>query len=236
MLVRVTTFVADHDALPADVAKRQLQLGINPGVRYLKGGWQWLVDALAAQAERRGVVIETRTSVSDLADLNADAVILATGTPQAAQKLAPEIVAPGPPATISSLDLAMNRLPKRTTLAFGLDEPTYYSKHSPPGHEPGVLMTAMSYAAAPKPDLERIADTVHPGWRDHLIFERHLPRMVPVSAVASPEHRPRAELRPGLFLAGDWVGPEGWLVDAALASGAAAAQAAIAARKELAPA
>ncbi len=130
----------------------------------------------------------------------------------------------------------MNRLPKRTVLAFGLDEPTYYSKHSPPGHEPGVLMTAMSYTAAPKPELERIADTVHPGWRDHRIFERHLPRMVPVSAVASPEHRPGPTLRPGLFLAGDWVGPEGWLVDAALASGAAAAKAAIAARKALAAA
>jgi predicted NAD/FAD-dependent oxidoreductase len=30
---------------------------------------------------------------------------------------------------------------------------------------------------------------------------------------------------PGLALAGDWVGPEGWLVDAALASGVAAADA-----------
>jgi predicted NAD/FAD-dependent oxidoreductase len=31
----------------------------------------------------------------------------------------------------------------------------------------------------------------------------------------------------GLYLAGDWVGPEGWLVDAALCSGAAAAAAAL---------
>lgn len=34
---------------------------------------------------------------------------------------------------------------------------------------------------------------------------------------------------PGLFLAGDWIGTEGWLVDAALASGAQAACALLAA-------
>ena len=226
-LVRVTTFVADHDALTADVARRQLQIGLNPGVRYLKGGWQWLVDALAAQARRRGATIQTRVSVSDLSDLDADVIVIATGTPQAAQKLVPEIEPPGPPAVISSLDIAMRELPNRRRFALGLDEPTYYSKHSPPGHA-GVLMTAMSYAGAPKTALEELADTVHPGWREHLIFERHLPRMVPVSAVASPATRPPVTLRPGVLLAGDWVGDEGWLVDAALASGAAAARAAIA--------
>jgi predicted NAD/FAD-dependent oxidoreductase len=31
----------------------------------------------------------------------------------------------------------------------------------------------------------------------------------------------------GLYLAGDWIGPEGWLVDAAISSGAAAAAAAL---------
>ena len=32
---------------------------------------------------------------------------------------------------------------------------------------------------------------------------------------------------PGVFMAGDWVGPEGLLADTALASGQAAAQAAL---------
>lgn len=225
-LVRVTTFVADHDALPADVAQMQMRLGVNPGVRYLKGGWQWLVDALAAQATRRGATIETRRSVTDLSELHADAVILATGLPDQAAKLAPEVVAPGPPAVISSLDLALRDLPNRTTFALGLDQPTYYSRHSPPNHE-HHLMTAMSYAAAPLDVLEGIADTVHPGWRDQVLFQRHLPKMVPISAIASPTARPPVTLRPGLLVAGDWVGDEGWLVDAALASGVAAAKAAI---------
>lgn len=246
MVLRVTTFVADHDVLPADVAKSQLRLGAFPGVRYLEGGWQWMVDALATQATHRGATLHTRTTVrslhravdgwaveTDEAAYDAQVVILAAGLPGDAAKLIDDIEAPGSPATISSLDLGLRRLPKRTVLAFGIDEPTYLSKHSPPDH-PHALMTAMSYAAESLEALERIADTVQPGWRDHVLVHRHLPRMVPVSAVASPTRRPPVTHAPGLYLAGDWVGDEGWLADAALASGAAAAKAAIAAPRAVA--
>lgn len=56
--------------------------------------------------------------------------------------------------------------------------------------------------------------------------------MVAVSAIPSPSGgglagRPAVDRGEGLYLAGDWVGPEGWLVDAAIASGAAAAAAAL---------
>ncbi|MEJ7891503.1 MAG: FAD-dependent oxidoreductase [Solirubrobacteraceae bacterium] len=238
-LVRVTTFVADHDALPADVARQQLRLGAYPGVRYLKGGWQWMVDALATQATHRGATLHTRANVrsltregngwtvtTDESNHHADVVILAAGLPEAASKLVDDLQAPGPPATISSLDLGLHKLPKRATFALGIDEPTYFSKHTPPKHPKGVLVSAMSYAGAPVADLERVADLVQSGWRDHVIVHRHLPRMVPVGAIASPTRRPPVAHGPGLYLAGDWVGPEGWLVDAALASGAAAARAA----------
>ena len=54
--------------------------------------------------------------------------------------------------------------------------------------------------------------------------------MTPIGAVASPAERPAVAHAPGLFVAGDWVGGEGWLIDAAFASGAAAARAALDAR------
>lgn len=102
-------------------------------------------------------------------------------------------------------------------------------------------MTVASYTAQPRAELERVADTVLPGWRDQVLIERHLPRTVPVSALATPATgglpgRPGVALpeAPGLFVAGDWVGPEGWLVDAAVASGAAAARAALATRRPVA--
>jgi phytoene dehydrogenase-like protein len=246
-LCRVATFVADHDVLPADVAKQQIKRAAWPGVRYLEGGWQWMVDALAAQAERRGAALHTRSAVraleragdrwtvtTDDGEHTADAVILATGHPKDAAKLVDGIEAPGPPADVSSLDLGLRKLPKRRTFALGIDEPTYFSKHSPPKHKDGVLMTAMSYAAEPLEQLERLADTVLPGWRDEVMVHRHLPKMTPVSAVASPAKRPAVTRGDGIFLAGDWVGDEGWLVDAALASGVAAAKAAIAARSPVA--
>ncbi len=246
-LVRVSTFVADHDALPADVARAQLRLAAWPGVRYLIGGWQWMVDALASQAEHRGATLHRRSAVralersgdrwtvtTDEREYVSDAVIVAAGLPAAFGKLVDGLDAPGPPAEVSVLDLGLRTLPRRATFAFGADEPTYYSKHSPPRHKDGVLMTALSYAGGPVEDLERVADTVHPGWRDELILRRHLPKMTPVGAIASPTRRPSVALEPGLFVAGDWIGGEGWLVDAALASGTAAARAALTARPAVA--
>lgn len=83
--------------------------------------------------------------------------------------------------------------------------------------------------------LEAVADLLQPGWRAELVAARHLPRQVAVPVVPaprgvpggnSPGGRPAAMVpgAPGLALAGDWVGPEGLLVDSALASGAAAAR------------
>ncbi len=152
-------------------------------------------------------------------------VVVAAGHPADAARLVDGIEAPGPPAEVSVLDLGLRRLPRRTTFALGIDEPTYLSKHSPPRHPDGVLMTAMSYAGSPPDELERIMDTVQPGWRDELLLRRHLPRMTPITAIASPTRRPPVAVGPGLSIAGDWVGGEGWLVDAALASGVAAARA-----------
>lgn len=246
-LVRVTTFVADHDALTADVAARQLRIGAWPGVRYLEGGWQWLVDALAARARRRGADLRTRAAVRSLerrgdgwvaatgdAEIEGDVVVVAAGLPSAAARLIEGIEAPGPAAEVSSLDVGLRRLPARTRFALGLDEPVYFSRHSPPKHRGGVLMTAASYAAEPLATLERLVDRLQPGWRDELVVHRHLPRMTAVGAVASPARRPPVAHEPGLFLAGDWVGSEGWLVDAALASGSAAARAALTAPRAVA--
>ena len=131
------------------------------------------------------------------------------------------------------LDLGLRSLPRRSRrFALGVDGPTYLSRHSPPDHRGGVLLSLASYAREPRQALEAMADTVQPGWRERLIFDRFLPRMVAVSAIASPRAgglagRPQVDQGEGLYLAGDWIGPEGWLVDAAVSSGAAAAAAAL---------
>ena len=247
-LVRVTTFVADQEQLSAEVAARQLKLGIAPGVRYLEGGWQSLVDRLVATAEGAGATLRARAGVRlvhqeaggwtvglDEETLHVDLLVVATGDSEAVAKLLGEKApaAPGPAAELSVLDLGLRSLPRRTRrFALGIDAPTYLSRHSPPDQRDGALLSLASYAREPRGALEAMADTVQPGWRQQLIFDRFLPRMVPVSAIASAEAgglagRPGVDRGDGLYLAGDWIGPEGWLVDAAIASGAAAAAAAL---------
>lgn len=247
-LVRVTTFVADQESLSADVAATQLKIGLLPGVRYLRGGWQSLVDALAAKAEADGATLRSRAAVRSLGrdgdswnvaldeeTLRADVVVVAAGGADVVAKLLGERApaAPGPAVELSVLDLGLRRLPHRTRrFALGVDKPTYLSRHSPPDHPDGVLLSLASYAREPRAALEELADTVQPGWREQAIFERFLPRMVAVSAIPTPASgglagRPAVDRGDGLYLAGDWVGPEGWLVDSAIASGAAAAAAAL---------
>jgi phytoene dehydrogenase-like protein len=245
-LIRVTTFVADQESLSADVAATQLKIGLLPGVRYLRGGWQSLVDALAAKAETGGAVLRTRAGVRaierdgdgwavtlDGESLRADVLVVAAGGPDAVAKLLGERApaAPGPGAELSVLDLALRKLPHRSRrFALGVDKPTYLSRHSPPDQRGGVLLSLASYTREPRVALEELADTVQPGWREQVIFDRFLPRMVAVSAISTPASgglagRPAVDQGDGLYLAGDWIGSEGWLVDSALASGSAAAAA-----------
>ena len=247
-LVRVTTFVADQGSLSADVAATQLRIGLFPGVRYLRGGWQQLVDALAAHAAQQGATLRTRaaarvihgeargwTVALDEQTLHADVLVVAAGGPEVVTKLLGEKApaAPGPAAELSVLDLGLKELPRRTRrFALGIDAPTYLSRHSPPDHRDGALLSLASYAREPRAALEAMADTVQPGWRQQVTLERFLPRMVAVSAIPTPATgglagRPAVDRGDGLYLAGDWVGPEGWLVDSAIASGAAAADAAL---------
>src|SRR5436305_8012897 len=201
-LVRVTTFVADQESLSADVAAKQLKLGIVPGVRYLEGGWQSLVNALATKAEQTGATLRARagarmlhqeaggwTVALDEETLHADVLVVAVGEPDDAAKLLGEKAPapPGPAAELSVLDLGLRSLPRRTRrFALGIDAPTYLSRHSPPDHREGALLSLASYAREPREALEAMADTVQPGWRDRLGFDRFLPRLVPVSASATP--------------------------------------------------
>jgi len=147
------------------------------------------------------------------------------------------------PAVVATLDLALARLPDpRRTFVLGIDKPLYLSVHShwaslaPAG---GALVHVMKYLTEPHADaasirreLEDLVDLSQPGWRDHLVDERFAPHLVATHQIATAERgglagRPDSAC-PGLsgvYFAGDWVGAEGMLADAALASAQRAAQA-----------
>ncbi len=201
-LVRVATFVADHEAFSADAAATQLKTVLVPGVRYLRAvGSRWSTRSPIgprraarpcapgpACAPSRATAVAGAVTL-DEGTLHADALVIATGGPEAAEKLlgkeAP--AAPGPVAELSVLDLGLESLPRRgRRFALGVDEPTYLSRHSPPAPSERCPAQPRQLRPATTAGLEALADTVQPGWRERVTLERFLPRMPAVSAIATP--------------------------------------------------
>jgi phytoene dehydrogenase-like protein len=249
-LVRLSTYASDFDHFGADAAIKQLQIGAKHGVMYVDGGWAQLVDALARLVDvRTGVAVrrieagpERLAIHTDAGMLTARCVVLASGTPDAARALLP--VDPGwgelgEPVTAACLDTAVDRVP-HPGYVLGVDQPLYGATQSPPARqapEGKAVVCVIRYGArSPAEDRPEMEDHLHQVGvaPDDVIFSRFLARMV-VSGTL-----PRAELGglrgrppvgatglPGVYVAGDWVGPDGMLADAALASGQAAARSAL---------
>ena len=156
------------------------------------------------------------------------------------------------PVTAACLDVALSSLPNpKRTFALGIDQPLYFAVHSawaqlaPKG---GVVIHTVKYrkeqqatdaeiegkrvhrdatSAADEQLLEGLLDRMQPGWRDVLVHRRFLPAMTVSNALVTPStpRPPVVTSVPGLYLAGDWVGDEGLLSDASLASARKAAKA-----------
>lgn len=162
-----------------------------------------------------------------------------TGQAPALQRWAESLT----PVYAACLDIALQHLPQPDhQFAIGLDEPLYYSVHTRSARlapEGGALIQLAKYldrtsATEGKPEdiraeLEALMDRFQPGWREVLVHQRFLPRMLVTHAVVTPAGRPPVQGAgfPNLLLAGDWVGPHGMLVDTSLSSARDAAQSAL---------
>lgn len=185
-------------------------------------------------------------SLQDDGAVACGALVLATG-PATARSIVPSDALAAwaeraVPLRAACLDVALSRLPEpKATFALGVDRPLYLSVHSaiarvaPDG---GALVSTMKYlpptepanAADDEAELEAWLDRLQPGWRDVLVHRRWLPAMVTSNALVRAADGGRAGRpgpavpdAPGVYVAGDWVGGEGMLLDAALASAARAA-------------
>ena len=230
-IVRLATYANQPEVMSADVAVAQLQSALGPGVLYLDGGWQSLVDQLSAT---KGVKIATDDAPDELPD--APVVILAAGI-AVAERLTGQKFDVGPPAHAGCLDLGLARRPDED-LVIGGDVPFYFSNHSavadlaPKGHFHAAAIQYLRADEAPDPD-EIMAFIRHGGVRDDdVVVSRRLHRMTPVSSLPTATRgglagRPTfdASGHQNVFLAGDWVGPHGHLADASLTSAEAAASA-----------
>jgi phytoene dehydrogenase-like protein len=147
------------------------------------------------------------------------------------------------PARVACLGVALSHLPSPDVpVVQDLDGPRFmtaqslYSKVVPEG---GALIYTFKQldprrSGDPREDerdLKNLLDAAQPGWRDVLVHRQYLPRIEAVGALPTASGRgfagrPDTEV-PGLenlYLAGDWVEPEGFLVDASVASARRAAR------------
>lgn len=204
----------------------------------------------AVEAEETGVVVR----LADGEVAQARAAVLAVGPEAAVRLLGPsagerlvrwetERIS----VKVACLDVAVRGLPRpKNRFALGLDRPTYYSVHSatarlaPEGVAVVHVMKYLGSDSTARPteveaELEAELDRLQPGWRDRVVVRRFLPRLLAASALPRADEGGLAG-RPdvgdagpaGVFLAGDWVGPQGQLADASCASARRAAEAVLA--------
>jgi phytoene dehydrogenase-like protein len=184
-------------------------------------------------------------TLDDGTSVRCGAVIVATG-PRPAHRLLGDVMPPltsDSPVCVATLDVALRRLPaKRTIFAVGVDDPVCFSADSAVARvapDEGAVVHVAKYlrsgthgTADDERHLERTLDLLQPGWRDVVVHRRFLSTVVVSHALVSAESggfpgRPSGRIAhvDNVFLAGDWVGPNGQLADASVASGMQAARA-----------
>ena len=182
--------------------------------------------------------------------LAAVAVIVATN-PQDASKLIDagnnpalrQLVDRLTPVYLACLDVALSALPDpRHPVVQALDRPLFFSTQSryarvaPDGAALVHAFTPVDPRQAPdahraEQELEGLLDLAQPGWRQRVVRRTFLPRILAVGALPTADRGgfagrpgPRVPGIDNLYLAGDWIGPRGFLADASFASAREAAR------------
>ncbi|MDF1660283.1 MAG: NAD(P)/FAD-dependent oxidoreductase [Planctomycetota bacterium] len=258
-LIRLVSYSNQPDRFCAAAALEQLQNALTGNVLYLDGGWGSLVKSLSAIITDSGGIIHCGRPVTGLKKTGhfevetkdelflARAIILAC-PPEKAQSLlkgVSEFKWQKPePLIASCLDLALKKLPDAKKLfVLGVDDPSYLSVHSQYAKlapDEGAIVHCLLYGGPGNLSdeecrgvLERLLDKAQPGWRESVVHERFLPKMIVAGSLPEAIHggisgRPGVciEGQDGVYLCGDWVGSKGQLADASLSSGSEAALAA----------
>ena len=175
-------------------------------------------------------------------DLSARTTIVAAGGPETAERLTGAtglVEAAGPPTRVAVLDLALDHQPDHR-FVLGIDHPVYFSVHGPPARLAPDGQATASAVRYLHPGADGPADENRSALEDiaaasgvqasSLLADRYLHAMtvahgIPLAERGGLAGRPGIDAadRPGVLIAGDWVGPEGMLADAATSSAWAAA-------------
>ncbi|MHB8574748.1 MAG: phytoene desaturase family protein, partial [Dehalococcoidia bacterium] len=147
------------------------------------------------------------------------------------------------PVRAACLTVGLARLPRPDACwEVAVNQPLYFAAHSVFARlapAAGATIHLVKYlstrsqtdARSDECELEDFLDLMQPGWRPELRQRSFLPRMAVANALPTAEAggtsgrpSPAVPGMPGLYVAGDWVGNEGLLADASLASARVAAK------------
>lgn len=215
----------------------------------LAAGARMLLGARVARVEHDDRV--RAVWLNDGRRLEADAVVVALPLKAAARVLGETLpwlsahADTAAPVRLACLDVGLRSepegVPRGLRFMLGVDRPLYVSTHSDSARvaPEGMRLVHVARYLAPdealgaeatREELEAVMERAWPGWRERAVVSRFMPRLRVCSALDEAANgglagRPAVEVPGvrGLALAGDWVGGEGVLADASLASGLRAA-------------
>lgn len=238
----VYTFYHDPGELSAAfVWPRTIRILLQPmpQVRYIRGGWNTLVETLEARARNLGVTIETGHRVSELP---ASPTIIATELGQAAELLGDESLHWLSGHTLC-LDLGLSKHRGDPFVVSDMDEAGWIGRYSvsdrsmaPDGED--LIQAQMPIRPGESSDqaglrLERLLDAALPDWRERERWRRRQVMDARSGALDLPgttwRDRPAIDRGDGVFLAGDMVAAPGLLGEVSWASAIEASRLALAA-------
>ncbi|MBF6071487.1 NAD(P)-binding protein [Nocardia farcinica] len=241
--IAVATYDADTGRLSAafvwDLVGRVFGPKV-PAVRWVRGGWQRVIDRMAARAAELGVVVETGARLDALP--SGGPVVVATDL-HAARRLLGDDTLAWTSGNAALLDLGVPADRRDRTILFDLDEGGFHESYTmqdptiaPAGHSLFQLQMPVRAGESPRAAqdrLARFADLAVPGWRDRATFRRTATAKGRTGALDLPgqtwRDRPAVVRGDDVFLAGDMVAAPGMRGEISINSALHAARAAVAA-------
>ncbi|PRX68621.1 phytoene dehydrogenase-like protein [Nonomuraea fuscirosea] len=234
--ISVVTYDADTGRLSAafvwNLLRRVFALRV-PSVRWVAGGWQAVIDRLAARARDLGVAVELGARVHELPD---GPVIVATELSSARLLLGD----PGlrwESGDCVLFDLAVRSARGDRFVAWDLDAGGFhetYSMQDPAAAPDGETLFQLQMPirrdegrAGAARRVEALADLAVPGWRERTTWRRSASARHRGGALDLPgltwRDRPAVDRGDGVFLAGDMVAAPGMRGEISVASALRAA-------------
>ncbi|MFC4910929.1 FAD-dependent oxidoreductase [Actinomadura gamaensis] len=240
-MISVATYDADTGRLSAafvwDLFQRVYGPRV-PAVRWVKGGWQTVLDRMAERARELGVRIETGSRVDALP--TDGPVIVATQLASAARLLGDNDLS-WTSGHCALLDIAVRSDRRDRTLVFDLDEGAFHESYTmqddstaPRGESLYQLQMPVRRGERHEETHRRLrafADQVLPGWSDRVTFERTAIAKGRTGALDLPgqtwKDRPAIDRGDGVYLVGDMVAAPGMRGEIAINSALTAARLAV---------